>query len=66
MQAEMQAVSVTDNQGNVVDAKRLEKTDRVHRQLRPQFSGVQRQEVHRFYFRGRMAVSSFCFKKAVK
>jgi GNAT superfamily N-acetyltransferase len=29
-------------------------------------SGVQRQDAHRFYFRERMVISSFCFKKVLK
>jgi GNAT superfamily N-acetyltransferase len=29
-------------------------------------SGVQRQDAHRFYFRERMVISSFCFKKALQ
>ncbi|MDR3220426.1 MAG: GNAT family N-acetyltransferase [Candidatus Accumulibacter sp.] len=29
-------------------------------------SGVQRQDAHRFYYRERMAVSSYCFKKVLK
>lgn len=29
-------------------------------------SGVQRHDAHRFYFRERMSISSYCFKKALK
>jgi GNAT superfamily N-acetyltransferase len=57
MGLEMRIVAVTDDQGVVVEAKWLEKAERVHRQLRPQLPAAYAARLNAVFDNGaRMAV----------